>query len=243
MASGRQMMQARPVWLGPEDAPEALPDPDSARLEPNGLLAVGGALTPPWLLHAYRHGIFPWFSEGEPILWWSPDPRAVLYPERFRVRRSLRQSARHRGYETRVDSAFQAVVDGCAAPRAHALGTWITDAMRRAYQTLHAQGHAHSVETWREGVLVGGLYGVRVGGVFCGESMFSVSPDASKVALWRLVAEAKLTGIELIDCQMPTPHLLSLGAECLPRGAFLRTLERLRERPGAPLGLATAPLV
>lgn len=229
-------MPRDPRWLSPDDPPTALPSPGDALREPNGLVAVGGALTPDWLMHAYRQGIFPWYSEGEPILWWSPDPRGVLLPARFKTSRSLRQTVRSGRYETRLNTAFDAVVEGCAGPRAHATGTWITEAMRLAYGVLHTAGHAHSIETWQDGVLVGGLYGVRVGGVFCGESMFSRSPDASKVALLRLVTEADRAGIELIDCQMPTAHLLTLGAETLPRDAFLEALRGLRERPVRPLG-------
>ena len=214
-------------WLAPNDDPASLPDPAAAMAEPNGLLAVGGALSPGWLLAAYRRGIFPWFSPGQPILWWSPDPRAVIDPAHFRPSRSLNQSIRRRGYETRLDADFAGVIAGCAAPRADGAGTWITPAMRRAYQELHRRGLAHSVETWHEGRLVGGLYGVRLGRIFFGESMFSRSRDASKVALARLVEEARASGIGLIDCQMPTPHLASLGAETLPRDEFLERLRAL----------------
>lgn len=215
------------LWLAPDDDPARLPDPASAMAEPNGLLAAGGALTPKWLLAAYRRGIFPWFSPGQPILWWSPDPRAVIDPAQFRPSRSLRQSIRNRGYETRLDGDFAAVVAACAAPRGDGAGTWITPAMRRAYEQLHRLGLAHSVETWHAGRLVGGLYGVRLGRMFFGESMFSRSRDASKVALARLVDEARASGIGLIDCQMPTQHLASLGAATLPRAEFLRRLAGL----------------
>ena len=221
-------MNAMPplAWLDPGASPELLPDPAQALAEPNGLLAVGGALSPEWLLAAYRRGIFPWFGRGQPILWWSPDPRAVIEPQRFRQSKSLGQSMRNRGYQTRIDTAFQAVVEGCAARRP-ASGTWIVPAMQRAYQELHRLGQAHAVETWAGDRLVGGLYGVRLGGVFFGESMFSSARDASKVALARLVEDARTTGIGLIDCQMPTPHLTSLGAENLPRAEFLRRLAAL----------------
>lgn len=214
-------------WLEAADAPSRLPPPETARTEPNGLLAAGGALTPDWLLHAYRHGIFPWYSRGQPILWWSPDPRCVLHPAHFRLTRSLAKTIRNRGFETRLDTAFAAVVDGCAAPRAGERGTWIVPAMRRAYLELHRLGHAHSVETWLDGRLVGGLYGVRIGAMFYGESMFSTERDASKVAAARLVDEARATGIALIDCQMPTGHLASLGAETIPRSEFLDAVRRL----------------
>jgi leucyl/phenylalanyl-tRNA--protein transferase len=215
------------LWLAADEDPSRLPDPSTALADPNGLLAAGGALTPDWLLGAYRRGIFPWFSAGQPILWWSPDPRAVFDPAHFRRSRSLAQSIRNRGYETRLDADFDAVVAACAAPRGDGQGTWITASMRRAYGELNRLGLAHSVETWHEGRLVGGLYGVRLGGMFFGESMFSRARDASKVALARLIDEALATGIGLIDCQLPTPHLASLGAETLPRGEFLRRLARL----------------
>ncbi len=220
-------MSATIPWLSPADPPSALPNPSLAREEPNGLLAAGGALTPEWLLGAYRRGIFPWFSRGQPILWWSPDPRCVLEPGRLAISRSLSQSIRNRGYETRLDSDFAAVIEACAAPRPGADGTWITPAMRRAYLKLFELGHAHAVETWKDGELVGGLYGVRVGRVFCGESMFSRARDASKVALARLAEHAVGTGIELIDCQLPTEHLARLGAVAIPRAEFLRRLAAL----------------
>jgi leucyl/phenylalanyl-tRNA--protein transferase len=214
-------------WLAPDASPEDLPDPSLALEEPNGLLAVGGALTSDWLLTAYRRGVFPWFSRGQPVLWWSPDPRAVIVPDRFRVSRSLARSIRNRGYETRIDRDFAAVLDGCAGPRPDGDGTWIVPAMRRAYQDLHRLGWAHSFETWHEGRLVGGLYGVWIGRLFCGESMFTRARDASKVALARLVDEARAGSIALIDCQMPTPHLDSLGAVCIPRAEYLRAVASL----------------
>jgi leucyl/phenylalanyl-tRNA--protein transferase len=208
------------TFLSELDPPTALPPTRTALREPNGLLAVGGALTPAWLLHAYRQGVFPWFSEGQPVLWWTPDPRAVLFPGEFRRSRSLEKSIRNRGYETRLDTAFAAVVAGCAAPRGAEHGTWITPGMHRSYVELHAQGMAHSVETWHDGELVGGLYGVAIGRVFFGESMFSRARDASKVALARLVQESLARGVRLIDCQMETGHLASLGSRAIPRVAF-----------------------
>ena len=211
-------------WLDPTGSPQSLPDPRTALEEPNGLLAMGGALTPDWLLTAYRRGIFPWFSEHQPILWWSPDPRAVFDPARFLASRSLGQSIRNRGYRTSVNRDFGAVIGACAAPRDDGGGTWITDSMRQAYELLHRRGEAHSVETWAGEELVGGLYGVRVGRMFFGESMFSRARDASKVALARLMAEARADGIGLIDCQMPTAHLSSLGAETIRRSEFLARL-------------------
>ncbi|MCU0976991.1 MAG: leucyl/phenylalanyl-tRNA--protein transferase [Steroidobacteraceae bacterium] len=215
--------------LAPTDPPQALPPVSRALAEPNGLLAIGGSLSPDWLVHAYRQGAFPWFGRGQPILWWSPDPRAVLFPAEFRRARSLRRSIRSRGYETRLDGAFDEVLTGCAAPRAGQPDTWITAAMRRAYGALNRLGLAHSVETWRDGQLVGGLYGVALGGVFFGESMFSRDTDASKVALSRLVDECLARGVELIDCQQPTDHLASLGSRPIPRAEFTSLLERLAD--------------
>jgi leucyl/phenylalanyl-tRNA--protein transferase len=215
------------IFLGETDPPEALPSTRLALREPNGLLAVGGALTPEWLLYAYRRGVFPWYSEGQPILWWTPDPRAVLFPAEFRRARSLEKSIRNRGFELRLDTAFEAVVAGCAAPRRSEHGTWITPAMHYSYSELHARGLAHSVEVWLQDKLVGGLYGVAIGRAFFGESMFSSVRDASKVALARLVSECLARGVELIDCQMATDHLASLGSRTIPRATFERLLDEL----------------
>jgi len=175
------------TWLSPHDAPESFPPLEQALEDPAGLLAAGGDLSSERLLAAYRRGIFPWYSPGQPVLWWSPDPRAVLFPEEFRVSRSLAKTLRNGGFSTSVDRDFPAVIDGCAAPRPASPGTWITSEMRSAYLELHRLGHAHSIEIYREGNLAGGLYGVRLGGVFFGESMFSRERDASKTALARLV--------------------------------------------------------
>ena len=221
------MSDAPVPWLGPADPPSALPDPRRARDEPNGLLAAGGSLEPRWLIAAYSRGIFPWFSTGQPILWWSPDPRCVIEPKDFEPSKSLKQSIRTRGYDTRMDSDFAAVIDGCAAPRPGADGTWITGSMRGAYLELFRLGYAHAVETWLGGRLVGGLYGVRIGALFCGESMFSLERDASKVAFARLIEYALAEGIGLIDCQLPTPHLASLGARAVPRQEFLARIAGL----------------
>ena len=207
------------------------PPVDQALAEPNGLLARGGDLAVATLLDAYRHGIFPWFNPGEPILWWSPDPRMVLLPGEVRVTRSLAKRLRNGGFELRVDTAFAEVMRGCAAPRADAAGTWISPAMIAAYTRLFEAGYAHSVETWREGRLVGGLYGVAIGRMFYGESMFSREPDASKVALVRLARQLARWGFGLIDCQMETAHLASLGARTLPRADFV---ERVAEWVNLP---------
>lgn len=208
------------TWLSPQDAPERFPPLERALDEPPGLLAAGGDLSAARLLAAYRRGIFPWYSPGQPVLWWSPDPRAVLFPEEFRCSRSLAKTLRNGGFETRIDHDFAAVIEGCAAPRATSAGTWITREMRAAYLELHRQGHAHSVEAYLGGRLAGGLYGVRLGGVFFGESMFSRERDASKVALARLVELCRAEGIAVIDCQLPSRHLESLGSRLLPRSEF-----------------------
>ena len=208
------------TWLSPQDAPERLPPLERALDEPPGLLAAGGDLSPERLLAAYERGIFPWYSPGQPVLWWSPDPRAVLFPREFHCTRSLAKTLRNAGFETAIDRDFAAVIAGCAAPRESSLGTWITPEMRAAYLELHRHGHAHSFETYRDAALVGGLYGVRLGDVFFGESMFSRERDASKVALARLVEFALAESIVVIDCQLPSPHLQSLGSRSIPRSQF-----------------------
>lgn len=208
------------------------PDPELAETEPNGLLAVGGDLRPERLLNAYRHGIFPWYSADQPILWWSPDPRTVLPPERLHVSRSLRKRLRHSALEIAFDRDFAGVIDACAAPRAKQPGTWITADMRRAYLRLHGLGHAHSVEVREGDTLVGGLYGVAVGQVFFGESMFSRIDDGSKIALVGLVHRLREWGFRLIDCQVYTDHLISLGAEEITRREFGRLLDRWCPEPG-----------
>ncbi|GAB6050166.1 leucyl/phenylalanyl-tRNA--protein transferase [Hydrogenophilus islandicus] len=204
-------------WLDP-NAPPHFPPTASALTEPNGLIAAGGALTPAWLITAYRRGIFPWYQEGEPILWWSPSPRMVLLPEAFRLHRSLKKRLKHGGFLTRVDTAFTAVVRHCATVRSE--GTWITPEMIRAYEALHHRGFAHSVEVWIDERLVGGLYGVCLDRIFFGESMFHLTRDASKVALARLVLESFERGIVLIDCQMSTPHLEFMGGKTIAREGF-----------------------
>ncbi|WP_217126921.1 leucyl/phenylalanyl-tRNA--protein transferase [Hydrogenophilus thiooxidans] len=220
-------------WLDPS-APPHFPPTASALTEPNGLLAAGGALSPAWLVTAYRNGIFPWYQAGEPILWWSPSPRMVLLPEAFRLHRSLKQRMKHAPFVTRVDTAFEAVVAACATTRRE--GTWITPAMRDAYTTLHRLGFAHSVEVWHDERLVGGLYGVCLDHIFFGESMFHFVADASKMALARLVLEAFERGIILIDCQMSTAHLRFMGGVTLPRDAFERVLARAISAAPKPQG-------
>lgn len=210
------------------------PSVESAMHEPNGLLAMGGDLSVEWLLDAYRHGIFPWFNPGEPILWWSPDPRMVLVPDEIRVPRSLARRIRNGGFEVRIDTAFADVMRACAGPRDGADGTWISPEMIAAYTRLHQAGYAHSVETWHKGAFVGGLYGVAIGRMFYGESMFSHMADASKVALVRLARQLQRWEFGLIDCQMETSHLASLGARTLPRAAFTTRLAELVNLPHHP---------
>ncbi len=211
-------------WIGPEDPPDAFPDPNDALDSPEGLLAAGGDLSPERLLAAYSAGVFPWF-EGQPILWWSPDPRAILRLDELKVSRSLAKRERSNRYQTTFDQAFGQVMQGCAAPRDTCADTWITSDMYRAYCRLHELGHAHSVETWADGKLVGGLYGVALGGVFFGESMFSRASDASKVALVRLVRQLQARNYHFIDCQLPSSHLQSLGSRSISRETFLGWLE------------------
>jgi len=208
------------AWIGPDD-----PFPPVARAlkDPNGLLAAGGDLSQERLLDAYRHGIFPWFSRGEAILWWSPDPRMVLYTDELKISRSLGKNLRNKGYRVTVDTVFRDVLKGCAARKE----TWLGRPMQAAYLALHQAGYAHSFETWLEDDLVGGLYGVAIGRMFYGESMFSTATDASKVALVALVKELAGRGFPLIDCQMKTPLLASLGGREIPRAAFLRALTAL----------------
>jgi len=205
-------------WL---DKRSPFPPLAKALIEPNGLLAAGGDLSPARLLDAYRQGIFPWYSEGQPILWWSPDPRMVVFPAEFAPRRSLLKVLRNRIYEIRCDTAFEAVMRACAeTPRDGQPGTWITDEIVQGYCALHAAGHAHSVETWMDGRLVGGLYGVNLGRAFYGESMFSHITEASKIAFAHLAGFLHDAGCGIIDCQMKTSHLASLGAREIPRRHF-----------------------
>ena len=221
-------------WISAADGPDGLPDPADALGEPNGLLAAGGALTPDWLLSSYRRGIFPWFEHGQPILWWSPDPRTVLYPADLRISRSLEKRLRRREFEIAADVDFGGVIEGCAAPRRYTDATWITLPMMQAYIRMHELGWAHSFEARLDGELVGGLYGIAIGRVFFGESMFARRTDASKVAFCHALRFLESEGIELIDCQLPSAHLSSLGARNMPRRAFLRELARLVDPPGDP---------
>lgn len=215
-----------PYWLSPEDPDAPFPPVDYALRDPDGLLAIGGDLRPERLLRAYRQGIFPWYSAGQPILWWSPDPRMVLEPAALKISRSLRKTLRRHPYRITLDEAFTAVMQGCAEPRADAQGTWITAEMQRAYERLHELGYAHSAEAWQDGELVGGLYGVALGRVFFGESMFTRRSDASKAAFVHLVRQLQAWEFTLIDCQVHTGHLASLGAAPIPRRTFTDWLAR-----------------
>lgn len=216
-------------WLAP-----GAPFPDTAKAldEPDGLLAVGADLHPSTLLRAYRAGIFPWYGEGQPLLWWSPDPRLVLRPSRFYCSRSLRKLLRQGRFAFSIDEAFAQVLEACASvPRHGQHGTWITDEMQAAYGRLHELGHAHSLEVWQDGELAGGFYGINLGTMFFGESMFSIQPNASKAALAVFCLLQPAHGITMIDCQMETPHLLSLGAEVLPRPMFEQALRERVDQP------------
>lgn len=220
------------IFLLDADDPNApFPDPAQAETDPNGLLALGGDLSPTRLIAAYSLGIFPWFSEAQPILWWSPDPRMVLYPQEFRIARSLRKTLRRGRFEVSIDQAFERVIQACSEPRRDAEGTWLSADMIAAYRALHACGLAHSFETWHDGELVGGLYGVALGRVFFGESMFSRANDASKVAMVELVNHLCEHAFRLVDCQMHSDHLARLGARNIRRAEFQRILAKAtRER-------------
>jgi leucyl/phenylalanyl-tRNA--protein transferase len=222
------------IILRPNSPPRYFPPVESAT--PEGLLAVGGDLSSDRLLAAYQQGVFPWYSAGQPILWWSPDPRAVLYPDQLKVSRSLRQTLRRGHFEVRFDTVFRDVMLACSAPREQypGGGTWITDEMVTAYSRLHELGYAHSIETWRGAQLTGGLYGIAIGGIFFGESMFSRETDASKVALVAMVNRLRAWDFSLIDCQVPSTHLTSLGAVNIPRHQFLMELSQALTRPGHP---------
>jgi leucyl/phenylalanyl-tRNA--protein transferase len=219
------------AWL---ERGDPFPPVERALKNPNGLLAAGADLSVERLLDAYRRGVFPWYSNGQPPLWWSPDPRMVLFCAQLKLPRSLAKSIRNKGYEVRIDTAFREVLKGCAEPRRNEPGTWLGRDMRVAYARLHEDGYAHSFETWRDDELVGGLYGVALGRMFYGESMFSRATDASKVALVALVQHLTQKGFPLIDCQMHTPLLESLGAREIPRREFLRALSGLVNYPEPP---------
>lgn len=220
-------------WLEPETI--AFPPLSEALEDPNGLLAAGGQLSVPWLIEAYKAGVFPWFEEGQPTLWWSPDPRMVLLPDELRVSKSMAKLLRQERFRVTLDTAFEGVIKACAEPREEAGGTWITEEMQTAYTDLFDQGIAHSVEVWRDNILVGGLYGVAFGQVFFGESMFSRESNASKVGFIRLVKQLIKWDFKLIDCQVSSDHLLSLGAFEISREQFKRYLDDYVEHPNQQL--------
>jgi len=223
-----------PYWIDSRSNNLDFPDVNLALDEPDGLLAIGGDLKPQRLLAAYRMGIFPWYNEGQPILWWAPNPRAVLFPQHLKISRSLRKTLRKQSFTITLDQAFADVIKACSHPRNYETqpGTWITRDMKRAYQQLHDQGHAHSVECWHEGQLVGGLYGVAIGRVFFGESMFTRRSDASKVAFITLTQQLAHWGFGVIDCQIHSLHLESLGAETIQRERFTDLLNTFCHQPG-----------
>jgi leucyl/phenylalanyl-tRNA--protein transferase len=218
-------------WLRPGDP---FPPVETALHEPNGLLCASQDLSAERILDAYRQGIFPWFNPGEPVLWWSPDPRMVLVPAELKISRSLRQRMKRGDYGIRVDTCFSEVMQACAAPREGQSGTWIGRTMLDAYARLHDMGFAHSVETWMNGELVGGLYGIAIGRMFYGESMFSRKTDASKLALASLCRQLDAWGFELIDCQMETSHLASMGARPISRARFIEEMKRLLKLQQTP---------
>jgi leucyl/phenylalanyl-tRNA--protein transferase len=215
-----------PFWITLNDTSYAFPDVSLALAEPDGLLAVGGDLSPGRLVSAYRQGIFPWYNHDQPILWWSPDPRAVLFLNNLKISRSLKKSLRRRRFTVTFDQDFSAVIKACSKTRADGAGTWITNEMYTAYNHMHTLGLAHSVECWQDHHLVGGLYGIALGKVFFGESMFSQQTDASKVALVHLCQYLDRHGFQFIDCQVSSDHLMSLGAEAISRNTFIDYLER-----------------
>lgn len=217
------------AWLSAGDPPWAFPDIARALAEPDGLLAAGGDLSPERLLYAYRHGIFPWYDDGQPILWWSPDPRCVLPPHEFHLAKRLRRDIRQSTFEISFNTAFSQVMRACAGRRTGQRGTWITPDMARAYSGLHDSGWAHSIEVWDGDQLAGGLYGIAIGRVFFGESMFSRESNASKIAMLALCREMALQDFALLDCQVVSPHLLTLGAREMSRAAFRDILDNACE--------------
>jgi leucyl/phenylalanyl-tRNA--protein transferase len=219
------MNNSRVTWLSPDDSPQSFPPVALALAEPDGLLAAGGDLGNERLLYAYRNGIFPWYEDGQPILWWSPNPRCVFFPGDFHVSRRLRRDLKRSTAEIRINTAFAEVIRECAGPRRSEQGTWITPAMLQAYEDLHQLGWAHSIEVWQSGELTGGLYGLAVGKAFFGESMFSLRSNASKLALLYVANRLSDGEFDLLDCQVESAHLMSLGASIIPRNGFIRRLD------------------
>lgn len=221
-----------PCWLEPDAREIIFPDVELALRDPDGLLAMGGKLSTDWLLQAYRRGIFPWYAPGQPILWWAPDPRLVLLPEKLHISRSLAKTIRQNKFSVTLDTAFSDVIAACAQARQGQSGTWITPEMQAAYVDLHHEGHAHSAECWYDGKLAGGLYGIAIGNIFFGESMFTELTDASKVAFVALARQLQRWGYRLIDCQVYTGHLASLGASMIARKDFTAILDSACGQPG-----------
>ncbi len=216
------------TWLDPSDPTATFPDIESALINPEGLLAAGGDLSETRLLNAYRNGIFPWYEDGQPILWWSPNPRGVLFTKNFKISSSLRRTLRKHNWTVTFDGDFKKTVMACAAPRSYARGTWITNEMTEAYCHLYQVGHAHSIELWdQQERLIGGIYGVMIGKMFYGESMFSFQTNASKVALAYLAMHMHHWGFPLLDCQLPSAHLASLGAESISRLKYIESMSPL----------------
>ena len=232
--------QNKLYWIAENILSEEFPDISHALTEPDGLLAIGGELNPHRLIDAYCKGNFPWYSEGQPVMWWSPDPRCVLFPDEFKISRSLKKSLCKDDYIVTFDQAFSDVVKSCAEPRLGSPGTWITQSIIKNYNLLHEYGHAHSVECWHEETLVGGLYGIAIGKIFFGESMFSHVADALKICLAHLVYLLKKLEYDLIDCQVTSEHLKSLGAKVIPRNDFSNILAKscgginVKSEPGWP---------
>jgi leucyl/phenylalanyl-tRNA--protein transferase len=236
------MNNNRVMWLSPEDPPDSFPPVDAALSEPDGLLAAGGSLSADRLLCAYQRGIFPWYDEGQPLLWWSPDPRCVFLPGDFHASRRLQRELRHSTAEIRVNTVFPDVIRECAGPRKSEQGTWITPAMMTAYGDLHERGWAHSIEIWQSGKLTGGLYGLIIGKAFFGESMFSKAANASKMALMYLANRLNSGDFDVLDCQVVSGHLTMLGARVIPRSEFVQSLKaacntarRFEKWPTAPI--------
>jgi leucyl/phenylalanyl-tRNA--protein transferase len=220
--------------LNPYQPNQAFPSVSKALKDPEGLLAIGGCLSTTRIINAYRNGIFPWFNPDDPILWWSPDPRSVLFPQQLHISRRLAKTLRSTQFTFSIDQAFSQVIEACSGARDYAHGTWITDEIKQAYTKLYEQGIAHSAEVWSEGQLVGGLYGVALGQIFFGESMFHTKTDASKVAFANLVKYLIAWNYQLIDCQVHNPHLASLGATQISRDAFITFLDRYCNSPSHP---------
>jgi len=236
------MSNSRVAWLCADDPPEAFPDVCNALTEPDGLLAAGGDLESHRLLYAYSHGIFPWYEQGQPVLWWSPDPRCLFLKGDFHISRRWRRELRRSEAEIRTNTAFETVVRACAGPRRYEHGTWITEAMIEAYTRLHEEGWAHSIEVWENDKLIGGLYGILIGRAFFGESMYSHAQNASKAALLFLSRSLQTGALEILDCQIVSAHLSSMGARTLARDQFINVLETAVSPPEATMSWPAEPV-